>query len=110
MDSIGLFCDNTKGLFSLLGIFITAIKIFVPIALIVFGMLDLGKAVTSGNDDEIKKQLKSFLMRAIAGVLVFFIPTIVGLVMQMINQSLSDANACGYSVCVSQVTGVSGKC
>ncbi|MBR1416315.1 MAG: hypothetical protein IJ572_00665 [Bacilli bacterium] len=109
-DPVGIFCDNTQSLFSLLGVAVTAIKIAIPIILIVFGMLDMGKAVTSGKDDEIKKELKSFLTRAIAAVLVFFVPTIVGLLMQMVNQSLTDANACGYSRCVSSITGVSGKC
>ena len=109
-QNIAIFCQNTAGLFSLLGIFITAIKIFVPLALIIFGMLDMGKAVTSGKDDEIQKQLVVFIKRVIAGIIVFFIPTIVGMIMQMINTSISDIDTCGYSQCVSAVFGVSGKC
>ena len=103
------FCNTTKPLFELLGIVVVAIKVAIPIILIVFGMLDMGKAVTSGKDDEIKKQLKVFLFRAIAAVLVFFIPTIVGFIMQMVNDSIAD-NTCGYSVCVEGITGVAGTC
>ena len=106
------FCSNegVLTLFSILGIGVTAIKIAIPIILIIMGMLDMGKAVTSGKDDEIKKELVVFLKRAIAAILVFFIPSLVGLIMQIVNNSLTDSNACGYSQCVSKLTGVGGKC
>ena len=110
------FCQTTAGLWGLLGIAVTAIKVVIPIILIVLGMLDMGKAVTSGKDDEIKKQLKVFLFRAVAAVLVFFIPSIVGLIMQTVNKSLSkdgDIKAegtCGYSECIQNVTGISSSC
>lgn len=106
------FCSNSgvSTLFSILGIGVVAIKIAIPIILIILGMLDMGKAVTSGKDDEIKKQLVAFLKRAIAAILVFFIPSIVGLIMQIINENLQDADSCGYDQCVKDITGVGGKC
>ena len=112
MAEAGTFCSNSgvQTLFSILGFGVTAIKIAIPIILIIWGMLDMGKAVTSGKDDEIKKQLVVFLKRAVAAILVFFIPSIVGLIMQIINDNLTDSGACGYSQCVQKITGVSGKC
>ena len=112
MGDASTFCANegVQTLFSILGIGVTAIKIAIPIILIIWGMLDMGKAVTSGKDDEIKKQLVTFLKRAIAAILVFFIPSIVGLIMQIINNNLTDSGACGYSQCVQRITGVGGKC
>ncbi len=113
-DEASIFCNDTGGLFSILGIFVTAIKIFIPIALIVFGMIDMGKAVTNGKEEEIKKSLMTFIRRAIAAVVVFFIPTIVGVIMQLVNNSLrqggDDPDACGYQQCIQNVTGVKGKC
>ena len=104
------FCANTAGLWGLLGIAVTAIKVAIPIILIVMGMLDMGKAVTSGKDDEIKKQLKVFLFRAVAAVLVFFIPSIVGMIMQAVNTATaangSASDACGYAACINNVTGI----
>ena len=44
---------------------ITIIKIAVPILLIIFGMLDLGKAVIASKEDEIKKGQQTFIKRAI---------------------------------------------
>lgn len=103
------FCEAASGLFSLLGIAVTVIKIAIPIILIIMGMLDMGKAVTSGKDDEIKKQVIVFLKRAIAAVLVFFVPSIVGLIMQMVNEATSQ-DTCGYSACIKDITGVEGNC
>ena len=106
------FCRTTQSLWGLLGIAITAIKVVIPIILIVMGMLDMGKAVTSGKDDEIKKQLKVFLFRAVAAILVFFVPTIVGMIMQSVN-SATNANSddiCGYKECIKSATGVDANC
>mgnify|MGYP007083135412 CR=1 FL=1 len=67
MDA-GTFCGNLQGLLTLIGYVITAFKIVIPMLLIVFGMMDVGKAVVGSKDDEIKKSLKSFAMRAMAAV------------------------------------------
>ena len=52
---------------------ITAVKIIIPILLILFGMLDVGKSVVAGKPEEITKNIKSFAFRALAAVLIFFI-------------------------------------
>ena len=111
-DANTTFCQNegVKTIFTILGFGVTAIKIVIPVILIILGMLDMGKAVTSGKDDEIKKQMIVFLKRAIAAIVVFFIPSIVGLIMQIINDQLTDSGACGYAQCVEAITGVAGKC
>ncbi len=40
-------------------------------------MFDLGKAVVGSKDDDIKVASKRLMYRAIAGVLIFFVPTVV---------------------------------
>lgn len=55
----------------IISLIITLIKIVVPVLLIVFGMLDLGKAVMANKEDEIKKGQQTFVKRLIAAVLVF---------------------------------------
>lgn len=102
------FCCQMSDMFKLLGLAITVIKIIIPILLILFGMLDMGKAVTSGKDDEIKKSAASFGRRVGAAVLVFFIPSIVGLVMNLI----SGAGASGtdsYCQCIKDILSI-GTC
>lgn len=91
------FCDDMKSVLTVLGYIITAFKIIIPILLIIFGMLDMGKAVTSGKEDEIKKSAMTFMRRAIAAIVIFFIPAIVGLVMSTLD-SESDANS--YKACL----------
>ena len=65
---------------------ITIIKILVPVILVVFGMLDLGKGVIAGKEDEIKKGQRNFIKRLIAGVIVFFIVSITQLTMAVIDR------------------------
>lgn len=64
---------------------IVVIKIAVPIILVIFGMLDLAKGVVAGKEDEIKKGQQVFIKRLIAAALVFFVITIVQLVMGLIS-------------------------
>lgn len=59
---------------------VRGIQVFVPILLIIWGMLDLGKAVMAQKDDEIKKGQQTFLKRLVAAVLVFFVIAITRLV------------------------------
>lgn len=63
----------------------TVIKIVIPVILIVYGMIDFGKSVMAGKEDEIKANQKLFIKRLIAAALVFFILSIVQLVLGIIN-------------------------
>ena len=56
------------------------IQILVPVLLIIFGMIDLGKAVIAQKEDEIKKGQSTFFKRLVAAILVFFVVFIVKLV------------------------------
>ena len=58
---------------------VLALQIIVPILLVIFGMIDLIKAVVAGKEDEIKKAQGVFVKRLIAGALVFFVIAIVKL-------------------------------
>ena len=60
------------------------IKIVVPILLIIFGMLDLAKAVIASKEDEIKKAQMTFVKRLIAAVIVFFVVSLVQLVVRFV--------------------------
>lgn len=63
------------------------ICVAVPIIMILMGTIDLFKAVTAGKDDDIKKKQKALITRIIAGVLVFLVPTIVSVLMNLIGVS-----------------------
>lgn len=91
------FCSKTASVWQLVGRVLFVFKIVIPILLIVFGMLDLGKAVVGAKDDEIKKALKQLAMRAIAAVVVFLIPTLISFVFTIVDQ-FSEVQS-DYDVC-----------
>ena len=83
-----IFCKGpVQGVFTTLGWVFFVLKILIPIMLIIFGSIDLGKAVITSKDDEIKKSIKTLAVRVIAGIIVFFIPTILNLVVKLIDNS-----------------------
>ncbi len=57
------------------------IQIGIPILLILMGSIDLGKAVLSSDDKEIKGATSKLIKRAIAAIAVFFVGMLVSLVM-----------------------------
>ena len=89
--------------FRLVSIFITIIKIIAPIIIIVLGMIDMSKAVTEGKDGAIKSSLMNFLKRAIACILIFFTPSIINVVFDMIDGW--DNVKSGFSTCMDCITG-----
>ncbi|MBE6149723.1 MAG: hypothetical protein E7170_03245 [Firmicutes bacterium] len=76
----------------LVTLIINLIKIVVPILLVIFGMLDLGKAVMAQKEDEIKKGQQLFIKRLIAAVLVFLVVFVVQLVVGLVAPDSEDAD------------------
>ncbi len=93
------FCANTANVWQIAGYVLLVFKIIIPILLIIWGMLDLGKAVVAAKDDEIKKATKSLAFRALAGILIFFIPTIVSVIIGMISNFSESGAQEDYNVC-----------
>ena len=84
----GAFGPDSLGIPSqiayIIALIIKVIQVFVPILLIVWGMLDLGKAVMAQKEDEIKKGQQTFIKRIIAAAIVFFVITIVKMVLSFL--------------------------
>lgn len=83
IDCEGLFGDknNPDSLSYLINDILKYARIIVPIIVIGLGMLDLAKAVIASKEDEMKKAQKTFVKRLILGVLFFFIPVFVNIIM-----------------------------
>lgn len=84
--AVSEFCASTANVWQVVGYALTVFKIVIPVLLIIFGMIDLGKAVMSSKDDEIKKSVGQLARRAIAGIVIFFIPTIVSVVIGLVQK------------------------
>lgn len=93
-------CGNIGG-FSFSGTFpylvsyaILIIKIAVPIILVIFGMMDLMKAVIASKEDEIKKGQQTFIKRLIAAVIVFFVIQIVQIIVKFVSSNDTSVSNC----------------
>ena len=85
--------EGAGGIGPIIKLATTAVHILqfaIPIALIIFGMIDLGKAVIAGKEDEMKKAQGTLIRRFIYAVLIFFIVTLVGFVMSIVGETAGD--------------------
>ena len=66
----------------------------IPIALIVLLMIDFGKNVMAGKEDEMKKNLNIAIKRIIYCVVLFFVPTIVYFAIDLVSEAyVPDENS-----------------
>lgn len=72
---------------------VTLIKIFVPIALILFGMLDLAKAVMSNDEKTMKEGQNKFIKRCVYAAVVFFIVAIVTFIVGILGDAGEDTTS-----------------
>ena len=99
-------CNNTNlaPLWNIIGTVINVIWIGVPILLIILGSIDLGKAVISSKEDEVKKAKKALLNRIIYAVLVFCVVWIVGIVMDAISSiGIEGTDTTTWRTCWKQI-------
>ena len=73
--------------------YVTYIRIIVPILIVVLGTLDFAKAMFSGEESNMKKAQKRFLIRLGVGALVFFVPTFVSVILNIANSVWAHINA-----------------
>jgi len=72
-------------------LFIT--KIVIPIILMIMGVFDFTKAIISPKDGVIKAS-KTFFIRVTAGLLIFFLPTLVSFVLGLLPETEFDFREC----------------
>lgn len=102
-DVIADFCTETSRAWRVFGYLITALKILIPVIIIVMGSLDLGKAVVANSEDEMKKATQVLIKRIIAGIVIFFIPTIINLVLKLASNYVGVVSSgSGCIECVSK--------
>jgi len=100
------FCSQTAGLWQFAGLFILIIKILVPVALILIGIITLGKAVISTDEGDTKKGFKLLLKKFIVSVFIFFLPGLISVLFSAID-TFKDVRS-DYMVCNSCITDPKG--
>ncbi len=84
--SLGTKCpDEMQAIVNILKFVLTAIQWLVPILLILWGTIDLVKAVVAGKEEDIKKNQKALVKRVISAVIVFLLPLAVSILMGLIG-------------------------
>lgn len=61
------------------------IRVLVPVCLIGLGVFDFTKAVLASKEDEMKKAQQTFIKRLIIGIAIFFVPTVVNIIIDLAN-------------------------
>lgn len=93
------FCSTMSGMLKIIGYVLTIFKIVIPLLIVIYGMIDLGKAVVASKDDEIKKAAKQIGIRLAAGILIYFIPSLILLVFSWISDYNNLMNEAEFEVC-----------
>lgn len=104
---------NLTPLWNVVGFIVKAIWIGIPILLIVFGMIDLGKAVIASKEDEVKKATKLLGKRFLYAVCVFLVVWLVGFVLSTVSNVAgtdTDGNnvvnyGTGWKACWNKIVG-----
>lgn len=106
LDVTGGFPSKLAFIIHLIYVFI---QVFVPILLIIWGMLDLGKAVMAQKEDEIKKGQNTFIKRLIAAAILFFVVTIVRFLVSIVGDDSEGITGCIDSILGCESTSCSDK-
>lgn len=96
--SLETFCTEAATLLQIVGWFVTIIKVGMPLVIVIYGVLDFGKAVVASKEDEIKTSAKRLMWRAVAGICIFFVPTIVMWLFGTISD-FNEATGAGFDNC-----------
>lgn len=79
---------------------VLAIKVFIPIILIVLGMMDLAKAVMANEEKVMKEAQSRFIKRLLYAVLVFLVVAIVQTIFGFLGKADSSEGTTATS-CIS---------
>lgn len=84
-DNLPVYCKDILPIVKVIknGVF-PFVQMGIPIILLVLGTLDLGKAVLSSEDKEVKAAQGRLIKRILYAVVIFFMTTIVSLVFNIV--------------------------
>ena len=94
MKELGLFfltegCNvggaDISDFMSVFRLVVTVIQYAVPVALILWGSIDLFKSITTGKDDEIKKKQALLFKKVLSAVIVFLLPWLIFTIMDLLG-------------------------
>lgn len=87
--------SGVLSVFRIIKTLLNVVRLAVPIGLIIWTMIELFKNVLNPDDKDSKKKI---INRAIAAVIVFLVPTIVNLVMNLVDIGLGSGKGYDYNI------------
>ena len=103
------FCADSVSIWRFIGEIIYIVRIVVPVLIVLLGTIDLGKAVISSDDKEVKQAQSRLIKRCIYAVAIFFITTLVSILMGLVSKGVDvssdqeSTNDTGWANCWNQV-------
>lgn len=85
---------NLESFMAIFKLVITVIQYAVPVALILWGSIDLFKSITTGKDDEIKKKQTLLFKKVLSAVIIFLLPWLVFTIMSLLGGSVGSFGSC----------------
>lgn len=108
----GILGENS-GIPSMLGDLIhyvyIGVKVVVPILLVFFGILDLGRAIAAKKEEDIKKYQSSCIKRLVTGVLVFLVAIIVEFVLGFVEPASGNSGDSPVKCAMQIIRGKNGQ-
>ena len=86
-------------------IILDIVKIIIPIALIVLGIVDFSKAVITSDEKAQQKSVKLFGKRILYAILVFIIPWLVEVFMITLGNLIGEEGKVNFTDCIENATG-----
>ena len=87
MSFLAVSCESLMPIINVVKGLLQLIRWGIPIALLLFGTIDLGKAVIASKEDEIKNAQKLLVKRALYAVVIFLVPFIVEIVFGLLDDN-----------------------
>lgn len=97
-------CGKGAPIIQLVGYVMLGFKIVIPLILLVLGSFELGKAIVAQKDDEIKAATSKLVKKLIVGIIIFFIPTLIGLIFNLVSGFNEKPVQDEYKKCKSCIT------
>lgn len=100
VGQVGGVCDGLEPVIRIIrdGI-LKYICILIPIALIIFAALDLGKAVIASDEKEVKGAQSRLIKRVIYAIVIFLVPQLVSLIMNVVAIGVGSENTTSWASC-----------
>ena len=94
IDLSPVTCQTLGTLIDKLQTYFTIIKILTPVLIIGLSVVDFVQATASSDDDALKKAKDKFVKRLVIGVIIFLLPYLVNMILQLIDDYY-QTSTCG---------------